>query len=145
MIKGCGWENEAPWQRWGDRWSPLLHISNLHLSSDKHSVRQDIWKAIWTAWGLPGSSAGKEYICNVGALGSIPGLGRSPRGRAWQPAPVFLPGESPWTEDPGGLSSIGSQIVRHDWATKHSTAHEELMWRDGAPQVVPTCKVLHSG
>ena len=23
--------------------------------------------------------------------------------RAWQPPPVFLPGESPWTEEPGGL------------------------------------------
>ena len=30
------------------------------------------------------------------------GLGRSP-GRAWQPTPVFLLGESPWTEEPGGL------------------------------------------
>ena len=28
--------------------------------------------------GLPGSSTGKEYACNAGNLGSIPGLGRSP-------------------------------------------------------------------
>ena len=27
---------------------------------------------------------------------------------------VFLPGESPWTEEPGGRQSIGSQRVRHD-------------------------------
>ena len=27
-----------------------------------------------------------------------------------------------WTEDPGGLQSIGSQRVGHDWVTKHSTA-----------------------
>ena len=27
--------------------------------------------------GFPGGSAGKESTCNVGALGSIPGLGRS--------------------------------------------------------------------
>ena len=25
----------------------------------------------------------------------------------WQPTPVFLPGESPWTEEPGGLQSVG--------------------------------------
>ena len=31
-----------------------------------------------TVSGFPGSSAGKEYACNVGDLGSIPGLGRSP-------------------------------------------------------------------
>ena len=28
--------------------------------------------------GFPGGSAGKESSCNVGNLGSIPGLGRSP-------------------------------------------------------------------
>ena len=28
--------------------------------------------------GFPGSSAGKESTCNVGDLGSLPGLGRSP-------------------------------------------------------------------
>ena len=38
-----------------------------------------------------------------------------------QPNPVFLPGESPWTEEPGGLQPVGSQRVRHDSATKHST------------------------
>ena len=29
-------------------------------------------------WGFPGGSAGKESACNVGDLGLIPGLGRSP-------------------------------------------------------------------
>ena len=42
---------------------------------------------------------------------------------AWQPIPVFLPGESPWTEKPGGLQSIDLQRVRHNWVTKHSTSH----------------------
>ena len=26
----------------------------------------------------------------------------------------------PWTEEPGGLQSTGSQRVRHDWATSHT-------------------------
>ena len=34
-----------------------------------------------------------------------------PLEEAWQPIPVFLPGESPWTEEPGNLWSIGSQRV----------------------------------
>ena len=29
-------------------------------------------------------------------------------------ASVFLPGESPWTEEPGGLQSMGSQKVGQD-------------------------------
>ena len=28
----------------------------------------------------------------------------------------------PWTEESGGLQSMGSQGVRHNWATRHSTA-----------------------
>ena len=31
-----------------------------------------------------------------------------------KPAPVFLPGESPWTEEPGRLQTIGSQRVEYD-------------------------------
>ena len=30
--------------------------------------------------GFPGGSDGKKFACNVGDLGSIPGLGRSPGG-----------------------------------------------------------------
>ena len=33
-----------------------------------------------------------------------------------QLTPVFLPKESPWIEEPGGLQSMGSQRVRHDQA-----------------------------
>ena len=29
----------------------------------------------------------------------------------------------PWTEEPGGLQSMGSQRVRHNWATSFSTFH----------------------
>ena len=31
-------------------------------------------------FGFPGGSDGKEFACNVGDLGSIPGLGRFPEG-----------------------------------------------------------------
>ena len=29
----------------------------------------------------------------------------------------------PWTEEPGGLQSMGSQRVRHSWATQHTHTH----------------------
>ena len=35
-------------------------------------------KATMLDLGFPGGSADKESTCNVGDLGSIPGLGRSP-------------------------------------------------------------------
>ena len=34
--------------------------------------------AIFISPGFPGASTGKESTCNVGDLGSIPGLGRCP-------------------------------------------------------------------
>ena len=34
-------------------------------------------------------------------------VGKIPWRRAWQPTPVFLPGEFPWTEEPGRLQSMG--------------------------------------
>ena len=43
---------------------------------------------------FPGGSDGKEFACNARDPRSIPGLGRSSWGRAGQPTPVFLPGES---------------------------------------------------
>ena len=90
--------------------------------SDRGIPREDLPIALLASlfvylclhWGFPYGSVGKEFICNGGDLGLIPGLGRFPRRRAWQPTPVFLPGEFPWTEEPGGLQSMGSQRVRRD-------------------------------
>ena len=41
-------------------------------------------------------------------------VGKIPWRREWLPTPVFLPGESPWTEKPGKLQSMGEQRVGHD-------------------------------
>ena len=43
-----------------------------------------------------------------GDSGSIPGSGRSPGGGSGNPL-IFLPRESPWTEEPVGYSLWGSQ------------------------------------
>ena len=43
--------------------------------------------------GFPGGSDGKEFACNAGDPGSIPGWGRSPGEGNGQSTPVFLPGE----------------------------------------------------
>ena len=62
---------------------------------------------------FPDGSDGKEFAYNEGDLSLIPGLGSS-SGGGMQPTPVFLPRESSWTEEPGGLQSMRSQRVRHD-------------------------------
>ena len=44
--------------------------------------------------------------------------------RKWQPTPIFLPGKSPWTEEPGELQSMGSHRVIHDLGTKQKETKE---------------------
>ena len=44
--------------------------------------------------GFPRGSYSKESACNAGDPGLIPGSGKIPRRREWQPTPVFLPGKS---------------------------------------------------
>ena len=53
----------------------------------------------------------------VQETGFDPWVGKIPWRRKWQPTPVSLPGKISWTEEPGGLKSMGLQRVRHDWAT----------------------------
>ena len=91
-------------------------ISPLHppeLQCDVHFYHCSI------TWGFPCSSVGKESACSAGNPGSDPWVGKMPRRRKWQPTPVSLPGKShgPRMEEPGGLQSIGSQRVGHDWLT----------------------------
>ena len=76
------WIRKIPWRR--DRLPTLVFLS------------------------FPGGSDSKESTCNAGYLGSIP-LGKVPWRRAWQLTPVFLPGETPWIEEPGRLQSMWSQ------------------------------------
>ena len=36
----------------------------------------------------------------------------------------------PWTEEPGGLQSVGSQRVRYDRVTKNNTGHSLIVVED---------------
>ena len=69
-----------------------------------------------------------------------------------QPTPVFLPVESPWTEEPGRLQSMGLQWVGHDWVTKHSIAQSAITYYEGnylldslgLTDVLPNWVLLHT-
>ena len=64
-------------------------------------------------WCFPGGSHNKETIRYSGDPVSIPELGRSPgEGNATHSS--ILAWRIPWTEEPGGLPSMGPQRVRQD-------------------------------
>ena len=58
--------------------------------------------------GFPGCSDGEEFACKTGDPGSNPGLGRSPEEGNGNHSSI-LARKIPWTEEPGGLQSMGSQ------------------------------------
>ena len=57
--------------------------------------------------------SGKEPTCNAGDAGLISGLGGSPSHGEKATHPSILAWEIPWTEEPGGLQSMGSKRVGH--------------------------------
>ena len=68
---------------------------------------------------FPGGSDREESAHSAGDLGSIPGSGRSlgqyiPLEKGMATHSSVLAWKIPWTEDPGGLYSMGSQRVGHD-------------------------------
>ena len=63
--------------------------------------------------GFPGGSEVKASACNAGDLGSIPESGKSPEKEMATYSSV-LAWRIPWTEEPGGLQSTGSQRIRHN-------------------------------
>ena len=56
---------------------------------------------------LPWCLSWKRIPLQCRRPGFDPWVGKIPWWRAWQPTPVFLPGESPWTEESGRLLSWG--------------------------------------
>ena len=66
--------------------------------------------------GFPGGSLVKNLPVNAGDVGLIPAWGRSPGGKKKKVAThsSILAWRIPWTEEPGGLQSLGLQRVGHN-------------------------------
>ena len=91
-------------------WSPLLWLQIIFLASFSASFNfasDNFLTALPLISGFPHSLVGKESACNAGGLGLIPGLGRFPWRRKWQPTPVFLPGEFHGQRSLAGYSPWG--------------------------------------
>ena len=77
--------------------------------------------------GFPDGASGKELPSQcrrLERLGFNRWVGKIPWRMAWQPTPVFLPGESHGQEEAGGLQSIGPQRVGHNWS---DAAHTHVL------------------
>ena len=73
--------------------------------------------------------------------GSIPGSGRSQGGGNGNPLQYSC--LDPWTEEPGGLQSLGLQRVRHNWATEHVVGAHPIVHTPVIPSgelLLPLCQ-----
>ena len=63
--------------------------------------------------GFPGGSEGKETACNAREWGSISDW-EDPLKKEIATHSSVLDWRIPWSEEPGGLQSMGSQRIRHN-------------------------------
>ena len=79
--------------------SPALRVDSLLSEPKLYKIR-----------GFPGSTSGKESACQCRRhkrFGFDPWVGKIPWRRAWEPTPVFLPGESHGQGSLAGYSPWG--------------------------------------
>ena len=78
--------------------------------------------------GFPGGSKGKNLPAMQETLGLIPGLGRFPWRREWQPTPVLLTGESHGQRNLAGYSPPGRRVRQTERLNKYQyqTKHPRL-------------------
>ena len=81
-----------------------------------------------TEWGFHDGSDGKESACNVGRSRFDPWVGKIPQRRAWQPTPVFLPGEFHGQRSLMGYSP---------WGHKESAMTEQLTHKEAQKSFPP--------
>ena len=104
------------------RWNPnpcekTTYTSTNHwqlewvaISFSRGSAWPRNWTCVFCIVGFPGSTSGKELACQWRRhkrLGFDPWVGKIPWRRAWQPTPVFLPGESHGQRNLVGYSPWG--------------------------------------
>ena len=83
---------------------PFTEIIELRFGV-YHPSRPFLW--VSPLYGLPRWLRGKESACQVGDMGLIPGSGRSLE-KEMATYSSILVWEIPWTEEPGGLQSMGT-------------------------------------
>ena len=126
---------------------PLLWTLDTNISNCVFNI------SLWLRWDFPGGSDGKESACNIGDLGSIPGLGRSPgadNGNPLQSSCLGSPMDrGAWRATVHGVAKNLTQLSDYHFHFTFTlveicvpTEFHPMKWRENA--VVPswTCSIL---
>ena len=80
-------------------WDRQVHTAIFKMDNQTYYLAHRVLLNTMWRTGWDGSLGKNVYV--------YPWVGKIPLRRAWQPTPVFLPGESPWMEEPDGHSPWG--------------------------------------
>ena len=108
----------------------LRTFLNIFFQVSAHSghwVNVTYWRNTFVSvhyfiWGFQGGAVVKNPLANAGDsrdTGSVPGLGRSLEKEVAIHSSI-LAWIIPWTKEPAGLQSTGSQRIGHNWRTEHA-------------------------
>ena len=111
------------------------NIENLETWSGYSYSFKILYTYIYTHTGFPGGSDSKESACNVGALGSILGLGRSPGGGHGNPFQYSC------LENPHGQRSL---VGYSPWGHKESDMTEQLSTHIHTHRCIHTQENVHT-
>ena len=98
-------------------------IGGLFCFLSAHSHFLAFWLRSSIVWGLPGQHRGRESTCRCRRRKRCifhPRVGKVPWRRAWQPTPVFLPGESHGQRSLAGYSPRSRKESDMTEVTEHT-------------------------
>ena len=108
---------------WRRKWQPTPVSMGSHRVG--HNWR-DLAVAAAKPWNLPWWLRWQRICLQCRRLRFNPWVRNIPWRREWLPTPVLLPAESHGLRSLVG--SMGSQRLRHDWATKHTHTMKPAFW-----------------
>ena len=85
--------------------TPLSSVGSLHTLHPPTTA-----SGLLVTLGFPAGSDGEESACNAEDMGWI-WVGKTPLEKGMAPHSSVLAWRIPWTEEPGGLQSMGLQRV----------------------------------
>ena len=104
-------------------WISRIKATQLCKAGLDYHIKRDAWKVqldflVYKTFnllltGFPADSVVKRHRRQAFS----PWMRKIPWRKKWQPTPVFSPGEIPWTEEPGGPQTMGSQRTGRNWVT----------------------------
>ena len=121
-------ENHRVWATWGHQKVACRGPVRTHFPAPNTVLYRGYHHTSWPIWlGSHMRNEETSYSLSRCVLGLREGVqspgGEDPPEEGTATHSSTLAWRIPWTEEPGGLQSMGSQRVGHDWATKHSFKH----------------------